>query len=63
MRDPKRIKPFLEEVEKYWMQVPDWRFGQFIVNWFYNLHVDPFYLEDDEILKSLKEFFDKLKED
>jgi len=23
MRDPKRIKPFLEEIEKYWMQVPE----------------------------------------
>jgi len=52
MRDPNRIKPLLEEIEKAWDQVPDWRFGQLIVN---VLGIDPFYIEDDKILERFKE--------
>lgn len=32
MRDPKRIKPFLEKIEKFWLENPDWRFGQLVIN-------------------------------
>lgn len=51
MRDPKRIKPFLKEFEKLWNEVPDWRFGQLVVNL---LGTDPFYIEDDEALEIIK---------
>ena len=56
MRDPNRIKPFLSEIEKVWNKVPDWRFGQFMVNWLMYLEKDHFYYEDDKMLKELKNF-------
>ena len=30
LRDPNRIKPFLENLEKLWLRYPDYRFGQLI---------------------------------
>ncbi len=30
MRDKNRIKPFLDKIEKLWLQNPDYRFGQLI---------------------------------
>lgn len=32
MRDIKRIKPFLEKLEKAWNFSPDLRFGQLLIN-------------------------------
>lgn len=32
MRDPERIDPFLEKFAELWKKVPDWRFGQLIMN-------------------------------
>lgn len=57
MRDPKRIKPLLMEIEKQWERFPDWRFGQFIENIkrFYDID-DLFYTEDDEMLKLIENF-------
>lgn len=57
MRDPKRIKPLLTEIEKQWENFPDWRFGQLIENIkrFYNID-DLFYIEDDEMLKLIENF-------
>lgn len=61
MRDPKRIKPFLKELEKYWNTVPDWRFGQLIDNWFDFLGSrDPFFPEEDEMLIALRKMFEEL---
>lgn len=51
MRDPKRIDEILNTVKKVWEQYPDWRFGQLVVN---VLGVDPFYIEDDIILKAFQ---------
>lgn len=35
MRDKNRIPVFIKELERIWMQCyPDWRFGQFMVNFF-----------------------------
>lgn len=51
MRDPKRIHEFLSELESVWSQVPDWRFGQLVVN---VLGIDPFYIEDDKALEKFK---------
>ena len=54
MRDKNRIKPFLQEIEKEWLKVPDWRFGQ----WFFNTVIsavgDPFFIEDEDLLKLIK---------
>ena len=61
MRDINRIKPFLEEIEKLWEKVPDWRFGQLIVNVLGTCKKDPFFYEDDEMLELWKEFFKENK--
>ncbi len=56
MRNPKRIPEVLKELEKFWEQVPDWRLGQVISNFSYELtgNNDPFYIEDTDLLKLLK---------
>jgi len=52
MRDPNRIDKFCDELKTMWHKVPDWRFGQFILNMEracrVNTGKDVFYLEDDE---------------
>ena len=56
MRDPKRMKPFLEEVEKIWKEYfPDWRFGQLMEN-FARANDGVFHLEETEFLIGLKAF-------
>ena len=55
MRDPKRIKPLLMEIEKQWERFPDWRFGQLIYNFICETG-DPFYWEEEEFLAKLKEY-------
>lgn len=58
MRNPNRIKPFLEIIEKCWEQVPDWRFGQLIENLKRRLDVkDLFYIEDEELEEAIKKVF------
>lgn len=62
MRDPKRIDEFCEELKKMWHQVPDWRFGQLISNALGEVYTkenrDIFFIEDDKMLKDLKEVFE-----
>ena len=58
MRDPNRIKPFLETIAKCWEQVPDWRFGQLIENLKRRLDIkDLFYIEDKELEETIKKVF------
>lgn len=57
MRDKNRIKTFLERLEKVWNKVPDWRFGQLMSNVLDLRENDPFYIEDDEIIKSIENYF------
>lgn len=62
MRDVKRIDEFCEELARIWKKYPDFRFGQFILNAFGELYSqgrDPFYPEDDEMIKFLKEYMNK----
>lgn len=56
MRNPERIPEVLKELEKFWKQVPDWRLGQVISNFSYELtgNNDPFYIEDEALLALLK---------
>ena len=60
MRDPNRLDIFYNELKKIHKYVPDWRFGQLIINffsWYYNKYKgDFFYIEDDKILKVIEEF-------
>lgn len=49
MRDPKRIDGVLAAVKDLWIKYPDMRLGQLVVG-ATNLD-DPFYIEDDELMK------------
>lgn len=58
MRDPKRIYEFCNKLAAMWAsEVPDWRFGQLICNVFGTLKRDPFFYEEDEMMKVLEEYF------
>lgn len=62
MRDPKRIKPFLEKIGEIWEgKCPDWRFGQLMES-FRTRYGDPFYFEDDDFLEKMEDFFEALEE-
>lgn len=52
MRDPKRIKQILAELEEYWTANPDLRLCQIITNvaWSIDDAADIFYVEDNEML-------------
>lgn len=60
MRDPKRIKPFCDDLAARWAQYPDLRFGQFISNFMryleYHKKGDIFYIEDDELMKLMDNY-------
>ncbi|MEE0060373.1 MAG: hypothetical protein UE295_06050 [Acutalibacteraceae bacterium] len=56
-----RIKPFLNQIEKYWEKAPDFRFGQLIVNVLDYSEKDPFFLEEDEFLNLFETFFNPVK--
>ena len=58
MRDPDRIDVFCKELATIWREVPDWRFGQLMVNFLGNYFAevgrDPFFVEDDDFMKRMK---------
>ena len=62
MRDPNRLDDFYEKLKKIHKEkVPDWRFGQLLSNfesWYGN---DVFYLEENQFMSKLNEFFDGIK--
>jgi len=56
MRNVKRIKQILKEIERLWNEAPNLRFGQLLIN----LNIikddwDTWNLEDDKTLKHLQE--------
>ena len=56
MRNPNRLDNFYDELYKIHKEnFPDWRFGQFIMN-FLNWNGDFFYLEENNFLERIKEF-------
>jgi hypothetical protein len=56
MRDPRRIKKVLKEIEESWLDFPDWRFGQWFSNIIEDQVGDPFFLEDDELVDIIKKY-------
>lgn len=64
MRDKNRISGFMRELERVWMQCyPDLRFGQLMMNFLNYVALehkrDPFFPEESEMLKYLKEYAKK----
>lgn len=61
MRDPKRIDDFCDRLKAVWKEVPDWRFGQFIVNTMGEVAQrtgkDIFFIEEHEMIQVLEEMF------
>lgn len=58
MRDPKRIYEFCNKLATIWAtECPDWRFGQLICNVFGAKGADPWYLEEDEMIKWFEDYF------
>lgn len=56
MRDPERIRAFCNRLVKVWECVPDWRFGQLMVNALGEMGKDPFFPEDDEMIEYLEKY-------
>lgn len=57
-RDINRIEPFMQELTKIWKeQCPNWRFGQLIENVLNSFETDPWFMEEDEMLKRIKKYF------
>lgn len=53
MRDLKRIEEVITQLREFWYQNPDLRLGQILT--ILSKKTDVFYLEDDELIKRLKE--------
>ena len=60
MRDPKRIDKFCDELKIVWKRLPDWRFGQLMMNLLGEYQAvtgrDPFFPEEDEMLDFFRGF-------
>lgn len=66
MRDPNRIDKFCNDLAEQWHKVPDWRFGQLMINilseYLSEHRRDAFYVEDEEFFKWLGTLFEEKKE-
>ena len=59
MRNPNRISEVLMMLQQGWEKVPDWRLGQLIENLKRYINIDDlFYIEDDELVEKIIDFFD-----
>lgn len=63
MRDPNRINKVLSVLGEKWKMVPDWRFGQLMINVLGEMPVDPFFPEDDKMIEYIEWYFDRSKPD
>lgn len=59
MRDVNRIQTFCNRLANAWRNVPDWRFGQLMMNCLGEMARsgrDPFFPEDDEMIKFIEQY-------
>lgn len=66
MRNPDRLDKFYEEMCKLHKEnFPDWRFSQFMINFYRWLRVvyetDGFYYEEEPMMEMLIEFVERIK--
>lgn len=63
-RDTKRIEALIKKLKEYWLSVPDWRFGQLMINFLGYVSTktnrDIFFIEDEEMTTLLDEYFESL---
>lgn len=58
VRRIERIEPFMKELTKIWLdKCPEWRFGQLMSNVLNSFDIDPFFIEEDEMLERFKKYF------
>ncbi len=63
MRNPNRIDEFCKKLAEHWHKVPDWRFGQLLINALQKASLQAiFYIEDEELLHTIENYFNKDKE-
>ena len=61
MRDPERLETFYAQLKKVHQEkFPDWRFGQFIMN-FLAWNGDPFYFEEARMIERINEYVKAVK--
>ena len=59
MRKIERIDIFLNQLGTIWKEnCPDWRFGQFMINVLNTFDIDPFFLEENDMIEKIKQYFD-----
>lgn len=62
-RDVNRILPFCDRLAKAWEKLPDWRFGQLMVNLMRDYEAehghDIFYLEEDEMIRVIEGYCER----
>ncbi len=59
-RNVDRIEPFMKQLTTLWKEeCPDWRFGQLISNIQSYVGYDLFYLEEDEMMTYIENYFKK----
>ena len=59
MRDEKRIYNFCNRLAVAWSRVPDWRFGQLMMNCLGEMvdaGRDPFFPEEDEMIRFIEKY-------
>lgn len=59
MRDPERIKPVLDALRALWLEFPDYRFGQLVMNLSRNeagIIQDPWEWEEETWLRKIAEY-------
>lgn len=60
MRSKERIDEFCNKLAELWKDnAQDWRFGQLIVNVFGTLKRDPWFYEEEEMMKVFEDFFNR----
>lgn len=59
MRDKNRIRAFCSRLAEIWERFPDLWFGQLMVNVFRSMGRDPFFPEDEEMLKAIEKWAKK----
>ncbi len=65
MRDPARIDEFCDRLKVAWKKLPDWRFGQFMMNCLGSMNAqgrDPFFPEEPEMIEFIEKYTEKYAE-
>lgn len=61
MRDIRRIRKFCNRLATAWELLPDWRFGQLIMNIFGQMKSegkDPFFPEDESMIEYIEQYIE-----